>query len=231
MGIQAQIDRILQAKADLIASFRGKGISVEDNTSISELSSYSDQFSNDATASAQDILKNKTAYSGGEKISGAMTNNGKITETLTDTKTSVTIPGGYHDGTGTVSHATVSIPNPGISVSSGGLITASSSWTKGFTTNTSYSNTKQMTTKSATTITPSSSQQTAISSGTYATGNIVVSAVPTETKTISENGTYTPSSGKFFSSITVNLPVQYYYTGSTTPSGSLGNDGDLYLKM
>lgn len=183
-------------------------------------------------ATAIHILNGYSAYNDqGVYVTGTMTNNGKITKTLTDTTTSTTIPAGYHDGTGTVSHATVSVPIPSITVSSSGLITASGSWTKGFTTNNSYSNTSQMATKGATTITPSSAQQTAISSGTYATGNIIVSAVPTETKTISENGTYTPNSGKFFSSITVNLPVQYYHTGSTTPSASLGNDGDLYLKM
>lgn len=33
--------------------------------------------------------------------------------------------------------------------------------------------------------------------------------IPTETKTITENGTYTPSSGKYFSSVTVNTPVGY----------------------
>lgn len=33
--------------------------------------------------------------------------------------------------------------------------------------------------------------------------------IPTETKTITANGTYTPSSGKYFSSVTVNTPVGY----------------------
>lgn len=60
-------------------------------------------------------------------------------------------------------------------------------------------------TKGATTITPNSKSQTAISSGTYATGNITVSAVPTETKSITANGTYTPSNGKYFSSVNVNV--------------------------
>ena len=61
-------------------------------------------------------------------------------------------------------------------------------------------------TKGATTITPTTSSQTAIANGTYATGNITVAAVPTETKNIVSNGTFTPSSGKFFSSVTVDVP-------------------------
>ena len=60
-------------------------------------------------------------------------------------------------------------------------------------------------TKGATTITPNSNSQIAISSGTYATGNITVSSVPTETKSITANGTYTPSNGKYFSSVSVSV--------------------------
>ena len=47
--------------------------------------------------------------------------------------------------------------------------------------------------KGATTITPNSNSQTAISSGTYATGEVKVAAVPSETKKITANGIYTPS--------------------------------------
>ena len=54
---------------------------------------------------------------------------------------------------------------PSISVSSGGLITASAN---------GKSATKQLSTKSTTTITPSTSSKIAISSGTYATGIITV---------------------------------------------------------
>lgn len=31
-------------------------------------------------------------------------------------------------------------------------------------------------------------------------------------------------------SVTGNVVLQAYYTGSTTPSSSLGNNGDIYLK-
>ena len=77
-------------------------------------------------------------------------------------------------------------------------------------------------TKGATTITPNSNSQTAISSGTYATGNITVSAVPTETKSITANGTYTPSNGKYFSSVNVNVVGDAFdiQSKSVTPTES-----------
>lgn len=62
-------------------------------------------------------------------------------------------------------------------------------------------------TQAATTITPSSSAQTAIAANTYVTGAVTVAKVPTETKSVTANGTYTPTSGKFFSSVTVNVPT------------------------
>ena len=63
-----------------------------------------------------------------------------------------------------------------------------------------------ITKKSATTYTPTTSNQT-IAAGIYLEGTQTISAVPTETKEITANGTYTPTSGKFFDSVTVNVPT------------------------
>lgn len=69
----------------------------------------------DATAVAANLLTGKVAYGAqvGEdevvtavKIEGAMPNNGGVTQSLTTTVTSYTIPAGYHDGTGKVSITT-----------------------------------------------------------------------------------------------------------------------------
>lgn len=57
----------------------------------------------DATASAAEILTGKSAYNKAVKVTGTMKNNGAVTGTIT-TKTGVyTVPQGYHDGSGKVS--------------------------------------------------------------------------------------------------------------------------------
>ena len=131
----------------------------------------------------------------------------------------------YSKGTkyiGTI--ATVEGPTPDISVSSDGLIAASVSNPKGYQTgSTTKTTTQQLTTKGATTITPSSASQTAVNSGVYTTGKITVSAVPTETKKITANGTYSPSAGKYFSSVEVAIAgdTPTYQSKTVYPSTSV----------
>lgn len=60
----------------------------------------------DATATAAQILADKTAYVAGEKVTGTMANNGAISKSIDGlTVTSATIPAGYTSG-GTVSLTT-----------------------------------------------------------------------------------------------------------------------------
>lgn len=177
----------------------------------------------DTPATASQILLNYQAYDkDGKLITGTMTNNSIGTITLDQTTTSYTIPAGYHNGTGKVQHTTVNIPDPTITVSSSGLITASGSWTRGFTTDNSYSKTQQLTTKAAATYTPGTTNQT-IASGTYLTGTQTISG---DTNLIASN----IISGVSIFGVSGNVVINKYYTGTSAPSSSLGNNGDIYLQ-
>ena len=56
----------------------------------------------DATATDAEILSGKTAYNKGNKITGAMKNNGAVAGKITTKNGAYTIPQGYHDGSGKV---------------------------------------------------------------------------------------------------------------------------------
>lgn len=59
-----------------------------------------DADTSDADAAADDILSGKTAYKNGSKLTGSMTNRGEQHLTISARDSEVTIPAGYHDGSG-----------------------------------------------------------------------------------------------------------------------------------
>lgn len=85
---------------------------------------------------------------------------------------------------------------PSISVSSGGLITASATQTEGFVVGGTKSATQQLSTQAAKTVTPSSSSQTAVASGKYTTGAVTVAAIPSTYKRVA-TGTFTMNASSY----------------------------------
>lgn len=61
-----------------------------------------DSDTQDATVTVAEILKDKTAYARGAKLTGTMPNNGAIAEEISERDQKITVPQGYHDGSGSV---------------------------------------------------------------------------------------------------------------------------------
>lgn len=73
----------------------------KDGEAITGTCAY-DVNSQDATAAVAEILKDKTAYVRGIKLTGTMPNNGSVTGNISTKAGKYTIPQGYHDGSGKV---------------------------------------------------------------------------------------------------------------------------------
>ena len=92
-----------------------------------------------------------------------------------------------------------------------------------------------MTVKGAATYNVKTSAQT-IAAGTYLTGKQTISAVTTSNLSASNivSGVTIKvgdsSDDDCVASVTGNVVLQNYYTGSSAPSSSLGSNGDLYLQ-
>lgn len=143
-------------------------------------------------------------------ISSTYVGSGIPRRTQTDLTTvvradTVSVPSGYYAG------------NVSKTIDSGTEGTPSAS--KGSVTNHSIS------------ITPTVTNTGGYIAGGTKTGTVVIvsaSELVSGSDTKTDNGTYDVTN---LASLTVNIPITKYYTGTSTPSSSLGNNGDLYLMI
>lgn len=176
---------------------------------------------------------------------------------LTASGRTVSVPAGYYESAaskavdgGTVNMPSMSVTaNPSITIdSSTGLVSSAvssptnaivPSITAGYVGPASFSagnvavsgsNTSQLSTQAAATITPTTSQQTAVAAGKYTTGNVVVAPippqyiVPTGSQTITENDTYDVTSlAEVVVSVSGGTPELHVDTKDVTPASASGS--------
>lgn len=177
---------------------------------------------NDATLSdAAQLLEGVTAYSKGKKITGTIPT--KTESNLTATENVVNVPAGYYASAYTKEVAMAELPEPEATVDETGLVSIVSNLTSsGFLSAGQKANTLQLPVQTTKTIIPNSTEQVAVAAYKYTTGAVKVAAVPSEMKKITANGIYTPTNGKYFSSVEVaiagNTPVYQDKTVDPTTS-------------
>lgn len=185
------------------------------------------------TATASDILEGKKgADSSGNVVNGSMTNRGAWSSTKTSNG-DVSIPAGFHDGSGkvsvdvstTVASGELDTPTVSFDTTNGRFTTTAKVKTSGYiSTSATKTNSYSLTRNLGGTITPAKDSQTISLSGQYCTGDYVVNGDSNLVATNIKNGISIFGVTGTYSGDTTN---KQYRTSSATPT--FGNTDDGYM--
>lgn len=144
-----------------------------------------DADTSDANASTSEILSSKTAYVNGVKVTGSMNNQGAWSALVSEKDDAISIPSGFHDGSGVISIDTIEksklIPS---NIKAGIILLGVEGEYTG----------EGVTAQSKTT-TPTFSQQTILPDADYDyLSQVIVNAIPI-TETLNAAGGYTVTIG------------------------------------
>ena len=153
----------------------------------------------DATATSSVVLSGFTCYVNDELVTGSMTNQGSVSQSLAPGG-SYTIPEGYHDGTGSVGVTTLA-SNTSANATASQILTGYNGWVNGAKVDGSMANrgnvsqalgangsytipagwhagggkvTQSLATQGGTTVTPGTANKTACAANRWTTGTIVI---------------------------------------------------------